>query len=296
MKAILTLRLNRYKLALEGRCDMKRLLLIMLSVAILAGLVGCGMIIDELEFAEYTQPTAPEVTAEEPDLNNTPVKQEDVSKPTATVELSNVELDGSFYEEEKVYDMMDDVTSDGIVKKLMSFGFTDNEAKDIRKTFIMCGITNIDGCEPTDPEATIDGLVSFREVWDKDRTFWFTVDNREMFYISLNGVDVFDKDKGGFLININDVHVPVSDVDVETFLMLQDVAAAEIDKYLKYPNSAYYDAWAIAREDDKYMIQCEVRAQNALKIKEWLVCKVWFDNTNSDFAIEGISIDGTQVK
>ena len=168
--------------------------------------------------------------------------------------------------------------------------------KILEKTFIMCGITNIDECEPTDPEATIDGLVVFRAVWDKDRTFWFTVDKREMFYISLNGVDVFDKDKGGFLININDVHVPVSDVDIETFLMLQDVAAVEIDKYLKYPNSAYYDAWAIAREDDKYMIQCEVQAQNALKIKEWLVCKVWFDNTNKDFLIEGVSIDGTRVK
>ena len=133
MKAILTLLPNRYKLALKGWYSMKRFLLIILSVAVLAGLVGCGMIIDELEFAEYTQPTAPETTAEKPDLKSTPAEQENISRPTATVEPTDVELDGSFYETEKVYDMMDDVTSDGIVEKLISFGFTDNEAKDIRK-------------------------------------------------------------------------------------------------------------------------------------------------------------------
>ena len=188
-----------------------------------------------------------------------------------------------------------DIVSDGIAEKLISFGFTESEAQDIRKIFVTCGVSSLEGCEPTDPKATIDGLVSFRAVWDKDRTFWFTVENRKVFYIALNGVDVYDTDKGGYLININDVHVPESDVSLEIFYKLQDLAMAAVDGYLKYPNSAYYDAWAVARSDDKYMIQGEVQAKNALGVKDWLPFKVWFDNTNGNYDIEGVTISGNRV-
>lgn len=229
---------------------------------------------------------------------STPATEAATSAPTADSNTSSPQVDADdsdFFSDATNAEPMSDIVSDGIAEKLVSFGFTNDEAQEIRKIFIMCGVSSLEGCEPTDPSATIDGLVSFRAEWDKDRTFWFTVDNREVFYIALNGVDVYDTDKGGFLINVNDIHVPESDVSLDTFNKLQDLAMAAVDGYLKYPNSAYYDAWAVARSDEKYMIQGEVQAENALGTKEWLHFKVWFDNANGDYAIEGITIDGNRV-
>lgn len=244
------------------------------------------------------------VSGENHDLSSesSPDVEQSSSKPNTEIEDSedataqtNTEENSDFYSGKTNSEPIEDIVSDGIVEKLVSFGFTESEAQDIRKIFVTCGVSSLDGCEPTDPNATIDGLVSFRAVWDKDRTFWFTVDNRKVFYIALNGVDVYDTDKGGYLININDVHVPVSDVSVETFYKLQDLAMAAVDGYLKYPNSAYYDAWAVARSDDKYMIQGEVQAKNALGVKDWLPFKVWFDNTDGNYDVEGITINGNRV-
>ncbi|ENZ13226.1 hypothetical protein HMPREF1090_02959 [[Clostridium] clostridioforme 90A8] len=187
-----------------------------------------------------------------------------------------------------------EIVDDGIIEKLKSFGFTDEEAAEARELFIMCGVTNIDACEPTDSNATIDGLASFRAVWDADRTFWFTVDHREVFYMSLNGTDVYDKDQGGFLINVNDVHVPESTVTAEVFSDLQNRAEAELDKYFIY--TPYYDAWGMAREDDNYMIQCQADAKNRLGTKRWVTCIVWFEADGDDFRITGVSIDGQQME
>jgi hypothetical protein len=246
-----------------------------------------------------TPTTTPSESAGSTENSSTPVTKGTTPTPAAesnTVSSQDAVDDGYFFSGTTDAEPIADIVSDGIAEKLVSFGFTDDEAQEIRKTFIMCGVSSLEGCEPTDPSATIDGLVSFRAVWAKEHTFWFTVDNREVFYIALNGVDVYDTDKGGFLINVNDIHVPESDVSSDTFYKLQDFAMAAVDSYLKYPNSAYYDAWAIARADDKYMIQGEVQAKNALGTKEWLNFKVWFDNANGDYAIEGITIDGNRVK
>lgn len=246
-----------------------------------------------------TTPTTPNAdTNTAPDTTFTPVIEGNTSVPSAENETTMPQgdvNDENFYSGKTITEPIADIRSDGIAEKLISFGFTSDEAQEIRKIFVMCGVSSLEGCEPTDPSATIDGLVSFRAVWDKDRTFWFTVDKREVFYIALNGVDVYDTDKGGFLINVNDVHVPESEVSVDTYNKLQDLAMAAVDGYLKYPNSAYYDAWAVARADEKYMIQGEVQAKNALGTKEWLHFKVWFDNANGDYAIEGITIDGNRV-
>lgn len=186
-----------------------------------------------------------------------------------------------------------EIVDDGIIEKLKTFGFTDEKAAEARELFIMCGVTNIDACEPTDPNATIDSLASFRAVWDDDRTFWFTVDHREVFYMSLNGTDVYDKDQGGFLINVNDVHVPESTVTAEVFSDLQNRAEAELDKYFIY--TPYYDAWGVAREDDNYMIQCQADAKNRLGTKRWVTCRVWFEDDGDDFKFTGVSIDGQQM-
>lgn len=225
-----------------------------------------------------TTPTTPNAdTNTAPDTTSTPVIEGNTSVPSAGNETTMPQgdvNDENFYSGNTIAEPIADIRSDGIAEKLISFGFTSDEAQEIRKIFmalryfkwvnpcrfmprksldmsaahvrlccqgnqsrvatrfagvdlktcaargscqenrginrrtsfthsiqrraifIMCGVSSLEGCEPTDPSATIDGLVSFRAVWDKDRTFWFTVDKREVFYIALNGVDVYDTDKG----------------------------------------------------------------------------------------------------
>nr|DAQ36353.1 MAG TPA: hypothetical protein [Caudoviricetes sp.] len=192
-------------------------------------------------------------------------------------------------------EVLSDIVSDGIAEKLISFGMTEDEARAGREVLLMCGVENIDNCEPTDTSATVDGLVVFREVVDKDRVFWFTVDNREIFYVSLNGTDLYDVDKGGFLMKIDDVHVPESSVEYSVYRQLQDKTERVLDQY--FVNARYYDGWGIGRADENYMVQCEVYASNALKMKDWVPAKVWYeDQGNGEFIVTGVQIDGTQYE
>ena len=183
-------------------------------------------------------------------------------------------------------------STDNISQKLLSLGFTEDEAEDMRVIFIKCGVTNIDECTITDPNATIDNLAAFRAVWDKDRTFWFTIDHRELLYMALNGVDVYDKDKGGFLINVNDIHIPESKVSVAVASKLKDLTEQTLDKY--FVNARYYDAFGYARQDNDYMVQCQVYASNAIGAKDWIYAKVWFTADGDDFMVVGVQIDGKQ--
>lgn len=187
-----------------------------------------------------------------------------------------------------------DIESDTIVEKLCSFGFTEAEAQEIRKIFLQCGITDISDAQPTDPDATIDGLISYQYVIDKDRTVWFTIENRELFYIAQNGVDVYDTSKGGFLININDIHIPESDISVNVRITLQDLTEGVLDGY--FVNALYYDAWGFARSDDNYMVQCEVKASNKLGVKDWIKAKVWFEYDGENYNVTGVVIDGVRYK
>lgn len=184
--------------------------------------------------------------------------------------------------------------TDNISRKLISLGFTEGEAEDLRIIFIKCGVTNIDDCTITDPNATIDDLAVFRAVWDKDRTFWFTIDNRELLYVALNGVDVYDKNKGGFLINVNDIHIPESTVSVSARETLRDLTEQTLDKY--FVNARYYDAFGYARQDDDYMVQCQVYASNAIGTNDWIYAKVWFTADGDGFEVVGVQIDGKQYE
>lgn len=208
---------------------------------------------------------------------------------TDDVEVNLEDIDG-----ETTDVVNEEIVDDGIVTKLVEFGFTENEAIEMRKLFVMCGVSSIDECEPTDPNASIDGVASFRAEWDKDRTFWFTVDHREVFYMSLNGTDVYDKDQGGFLINVNDVHVPESTMTVIQKEELRDLTEKVLDKYFKH--TPYYDAWGMARSDDNYMVQCEAYASNDLGVKKYVQARVWYSFSGDEYIVTGVSIDGVQYE
>lgn len=185
--------------------------------------------------------------------------------------------------------------TDGIAEKLQSFGLTEDEARTGREVLLSCGVESIDICEPTDSTATVDGLIAFRGEIDKDRTFWFTIENREIFYVSLNGVDLYDSEKGGYLVSIEDVHIPVSDVPTKTYIALQRLTEAALEPYFK--NSKWFDAWGIGRADENYMVQCEVYASNDFKVSDWVLAKVWYtEQEDSSFVVVGVQIDGVQYE
>ena len=206
----------------------------------------------------------------------------------------NTEVDDAFISGEVIQGDVVDINNDGIRDKLLSFGFTEEEASEVREILLKCGIGDIENAEPTDKNATIDGLIAFRWEMDDKRTVWFTVDNRKVFYIGLNGVDVYDRDKGGFLINVNEVHIPESDVSLNVRNTLTDRTESVLERY--FVNSLWYDAWGVARSDDKYMVQCEVYAQNKIGAKDWVVAKVWYEYDGSEYNVTAVVIDGKRYE
>lgn len=182
-----------------------------------------------------------------------------------------------------------DSKTDPFVEKLMSFGFTESEAKDNAKILEQCGIPTIDICEPASNES-IDNLVVFRGVMDDDRTIWFTVESRRIFYVSLNGEDLYDEDKGGYLKNFDEVHIPESSISVEVADTLRNKTESVLDRY--FASSRYYDAWGYGREDNRYGVQCQA-SDGSLLTSNWLYCYVWYDQQdNGEFTVVGVKING----
>lgn len=183
------------------------------------------------------------------------------------------------------------IEDDNFVEKLISFGFTEEEAIENAKILRQCGVPTIDICEPTNPEATIDGLVSYRGKLDDDRTFWFTVDNRKIFYVSLNGEDLYDEDKGGYLKNFDDVHIPETYMSESTKMSLKSQTEPFLDKYFPY-DTRYYDAWAVGREDNLFMVQCQI-SDGSILTDDWLFARVWYElQEDGTFTPTGVEIDG----
>lgn len=212
-------------------------------------------------------------------------RDESVSNDDRYISGDMIEVDG---------EILPDIVSDNLVNELMGIGFTKEEATSYREIFLKCGIDSIDGAEPTSTTATIDDLVAYRMVMDDDRTLWFTIDRRELFYIALNGVDVWDTSQGGFLINIKDIHIPESEITVITANTLRDLTESTLDEY--FVNALYYDAWGYAREDNNYMVQCEVYANNRLGIKDWIFAKVWYEYDGTEYVVTAVVIDGVRYK
>ena len=220
-----------------------------------------------------------------------------LQKPTAATDSTDmVETteNASFVTGTVIQGEVPEINNDGIQDKLVSFGFTEEEASDIRDILLKCGIADINNAEPTDKVATIDGLIAFRWKMDDKRTAWFTVDKREVIYIGLNGVDVYDRDKGGFLINVNDIHIPESYVSLNVRNTLIDRTESVLDAY--FISAQWYDAWGVARSDDEYMVQCDVYAKNKLGIADWVRAKVWYEYDGSEYIVTAVVIDGQRYK
>lgn len=197
---------------------------------------------------------------------------------------------------ETVDELIPEITAETnpFVEKLVSFGFTEEEATENAKILIQCGIPTISVCEPTDPNATVDGLVSYRGKLDDDRMIWFTVENRKIFYVSLNGEDLYDEENGGFLKNFDEVHIPETSISVTVSDELRNKTESVLDGY--FASSRYYDAWGFAREDNQYMVQCQA-TDGSMLTSNWINCRVWYEQQDSgDFVVTGVQINGKQYK
>ncbi len=192
-------------------------------------------------------------------------------------------------------DTMDEISieNDSFVEKLISFGFTEEEAVENAKILKQCGVPSIEYCEPTNPDATIDELVAYRWKIDDDRVVWFTVDNRKIFYVALNGEELYDESKGGYLKDFADVHVPETYVDSSVGRKLIDKAEKELDKYF-VEDVRYYDAWGIARQDNQYMVRCQISDGSAFT-DNWIYGYVWYEQQeDGKFEVTGVKINGQQ--
>lgn len=243
-----------------------------LAIALLLCLTACGGTTME------SQP---------PENTNTEISEK---KPTETPEETpavNV-IDGN-----PIDDVMEEIESDGIAEKLISLGLTEAEADEGSTILRQCGVPSIDLCEPTDPNATVDGLICFRGKLDDDRVLIFTMENRKIFYVALNGEDLYDEDLGGFLKRFDDVHIPETYLSEPVKINLRDRTETVLDKY--FPNDTrYYDAWGFGREDNKYMVQCQV-SDGSMLTDGWIYAYVWYEEqADGEFTVVGVKIDGKQ--
>ena len=186
------------------------------------------------------------------------------------------------------------IETDNLVNELMEIGFTTEEAEKYREVFLKCGVNSIAGAEAASTTATIDDLIAYRVILDDKRTLMFTIDRRELFYIALNGTDVYDTDKGGFLISIDDVHIPETKITLSTKDDLELKTRLLLEPY--FVKALWFSDFAFGRSDNNYMVRCEVYAQNRLGVKDTVTAFVYYEYDGSDFVVTAISIDGVRYK
>ena len=113
----------------------------------------------------------------------------------------------------------------------------------------------------------------------------------EIFYVSLNGEDLYDEEKGGYLKNFNDVHIPETYMSESTKMTLKNQTEPFLDKYFPY-DTRYYDAWAVGREDDVFMVQCQI-SDGSILTDNWLFARVWYEQQeDGTFTPTGVEING----
>lgn len=197
----------------------------------------------------------------------------------------------------------DSITTDFGVEtttKLRQLGFTVDEATSIYNIFVKIGINQIDDVK-LGAGSGIDNLQSFVATANKDKKkkFYFTVEKRQLYYAGFLDDTLFDSTKGGVLKSIDDVHIPNTDVDLETYSKLQVLSQDLVKQYLKYPKTAkfpLYDSWGVGRRDDKYQVNGKVTAKNGFGVESEMDFSIWFIKKDNNFNVEAIVIDDTRVK
>lgn len=220
----------------------------------------------------------------------------------AKEELENV-YDEALYKKEDIIENTELTNKDfgeDMINNLTALGFTAEEATDIQSIFYKIGITSISNVQASNDES-IDKLTAFVGYanGNEQKKFWFTIEKRQLIYAGFRDETLYDTSKGGILKNINDVHIPETKVDMETYTTLQVKAQDAVKQYLNYPDTAnfpLYDGWGIARNDNDYKINGKVNAKNAFGVEDEINFSVWFNKLDNQFNVEAVELDGVRVK
>lgn len=95
-----------------------------------------------------------------------------------------------------------------LAEVLQQTGLTSDEARELSQTFLDMGIYSLSDLEASYGDG-IDTLKSFVAVANnnKDLRFYFTFENRVMFYVGFRNEDLYDIEQGGVLKRIEDVDI-----------------------------------------------------------------------------------------
>lgn len=187
-----------------------------------------------------------------------------------------------------------------ITDVLLEGGYSLEHASMIQEILNTVGIESIEIENMTgDAEEGLNSVVCYpNDYTDRDRRFYFTTEDGVLFYAGFGDEDLYDSEKGGYLKDYGDVHVPEKEVTLEVYEKLRSLAAEEVKNCLNYPDTADFGSlnWGIGRSDDNYQIVGSVTAKNGLGVEEEISFSVWFVSENDNFSVEGIALNGIRVK
>lgn len=187
-----------------------------------------------------------------------------------------------------------------ITNTLLASGYSLDHASMIQEILNTVGIESIEIESMTgEAETGLNAVVCYPNGYtDRDRRFYFTTENGTLFYAGFGDEDLYDSEKGGYLKNYNDVHVPEKEVTLEIYEKLCMLAQEEVKNSLNYPETANFDllSWKVGRSDERYQIIGSVTAKNGVGVEKKIPFSVWFVANADDFSIEGVALDGVRVK
>lgn len=260
---------------------MKKLKWIIMFFIILFATGSCGKVNGPVEKVKQSEQSAIETSESSPEI------------------LSEQKIENEFITNDRVEGELTDIDAD-MIKVLTDAGYTLEQASDIQKILNTIGIISIE-IENMTGKANegLNAVVCYPNgLEERNRRFSFTTDNGVLFYAGFLDEDLYDSESGGYLKSYEDVYVPETEIDLETYTKLQVLAIDNVKIYLNHPSSADFNnfAWGVGRSDDKYKIQGEVTAENSFGVKDELFFSVYFIRSDVEFLIEGIVIDGKRVK
>lgn len=187
-----------------------------------------------------------------------------------------------------------------ISEMFMDLGYTVDHATEMQYILNTVGINSIEIYFSTgEAETGLNAMSCYANgSTDDSSRFTITTDNGVVFYVGYLGEDLYDPEQGGFLKKYSEVHVPETEVDLDTFTTLQYMAEIEVESCLSHPSSADFHtfSWRVGRSDDNYKIIGKVSAKNSFGVESEMNFGVWFTKTNDSFSVVGVEIDGQRVK
>ena len=214
-------------------------------------------------------------------------------------QIESTDQQDAFYLQNEVDGELPEVSSE-IVGALTGAGYTVDHATQIQQVLNTVGITSIEIYGMTgEPESGLNSMSCYANgSMEDDHRFYMTTEDGVIFYVGFLDEDLYDVDRGGFLKEYGDVHIPETEVDVETFSTLQLMAEEAVKSCLNYPNTASFDmfSWGVGRSDENYKIIGTVSAQNGFGVESDMPFGVWFVQQKGEFVPSGVEINGSRVK